>query len=75
MIAMKEQLSQELIRTFAEKSSKLVLKPLTQIQRLFGFEYYFIVPLFQYPMCAAYHDDAIKSYLISNGCRIYETMN
>jgi len=60
MIAMKEQLSPELIRTFAEKSSKLVLKPLTRIQRLFGSEYYFIVQPSQYSMCTVYLDDVIK---------------
>jgi hypothetical protein len=36
------------IKKFIEESLKLILKPLSQIQKLFGFDHYSIVPLFHH---------------------------
>ena len=53
MSAMKVSLSPDPIKIFMEKPSKLIPKPLSQIQKLFGFDHYSIVPLFHHSIGVA----------------------
>jgi len=53
MIAMKVSLSPDPIKKFMEKSSKLIPKPLRQIQKSFGFDHSSIVPPFHHSMGVA----------------------
>ena len=58
---------------FTEKLSKLIPKPWIQIQKLFGFDHYSIVPLFHHSMVMAQIEVAIKIIVNSYGYRNSET--
>ena len=60
MIAMREWLSLEPIRTFMEKQRKLIPKPLIKTQKLCVFDHYSIVPTFHYSNIPLFHVANIK---------------
>ena len=73
MIVTRAWLSPEPIKTFTEKLPKLIPKPWILIQKLFGYDHYSIVPLFQHSMETAQIEVVIKIIVNSYGYRNSET--
>ena len=58
-----------------EKSSKLIPRSLIRAQKSCAFNHHSSVPIFHHSICVAYHNDDIKSYLLSNSYRISEALS